>query len=189
MSEKHAVNLKNQLLLAMPGLQDPNFAHAVIYICEHNEDGAMGLTINQPTDIPMSRVFDELDVEYPEEIGRKPLLAGGPVQRERGFVLHKTTATHWESTIEISPDISLTASRDIILDIARNKGPRDSYLTLGYAGWGAGQLEQELADNAWLTIPADADILFHIPFSERARAAAAKIGFNIDRLSIQSGHA
>ncbi|KJS08767.1 MAG: hypothetical protein VR73_04520 [Gammaproteobacteria bacterium BRH_c0] len=189
MAEKHSVNLKNQFLLAMPGLQDPNFAHAVIYICEHNEDGAMGITINQPTDIPMSRVFDELELAYSEELGRKPLLSGGPVQRERGFVLHKTTATHWESTVEISADISLTASRDIILDIARNKGPSDSYLTLGYAGWGAGQLEQELADNAWLTIPADPLIMFGIPFNERARAAAAKIGFDLDRLSIQAGHA
>ncbi|MCK9467885.1 MAG: YqgE/AlgH family protein [Porticoccaceae bacterium] len=189
MVEKPFLSLKNQLLLAMPGLQDPRFSRAVIYLCEHNEDGAMGLVINQPIDVPMSRVFEDLAVEYPDHIGRRPLLSGGPVQQERGFVLHKSADRHWESTVEVSPDISITASRDIIIDIARAEGPADSYITLGYAGWGPGQLEQELADNAWLTIPADPDIIFATPFPERARATAARIGVDLDRLSPQVGHA
>jgi len=189
MVEKSFPSLKNQLLLAMPGLQDPRFARAVIYLCEHNEDGAMGLVINQPIDVPMSRVFEDMAVEYPEDIGRRPLLAGGPVQRERGFVLHKSADRHWESTVEVSAGISITASRDIIVDIARAEGPADSYITLGYAGWGPGQLEQELAENAWLTTPADPDIIFDIPFPERARATAARIGVDLDRLSPQVGHA
>ena len=189
MMESPFPSLKDQLLLAMPGLQDPRFAHTVIYVCEHNEDGAMGLVINQPIDIPMSRVFEDMEVDYPEHIGRRPLLSGGPVQRERGFVLHKSVDKHWESTVEVSAEISITASRDIIVDIARAQGPADSYITLGYAGWGPGQLEQELTDNTWLSIPANPDIIFDIPFPERARATAALIGVDLDRLSPQVGHA
>lgn len=189
MSESSFLSLKNQLLLAMPGMRDPRFAHTVIYICEHNEDGAMGLVINQPIDIPMSKVFEDMAVSYPEEIGRRPLLAGGPVQRERGFVLHKTSDRHWESTVAVSPEVCITASRDIILDIAKDQGPLDSYITLGYAGWGPGQLEREIADNAWLSIPADPHIIFDTPFPERARATAARIGVDLDRLSPQVGHA
>lgn len=189
MSAQKFTSLKNHFLLAMPGLQDPNFTQAVIYICEHSEEGAMGLAINHPIDVPMSRVFEEMQLAYPSRLGKRPLLCGGPVQRERGFILHKTSAGHWESTMEISPDVSITASRDILRDIASEKGPEDSYITLGYAGWGPGQLEEELANNSWLTIPADPDIIFSIPFDQRARATAAKIGVDIDRLSSQAGHA
>ena len=189
MTTQHFSTLKNHLLLAMPGLGDPHFSQAVIYVCDHNEEGAMSLVINHPIGVPMRRVFEELELDYAEEVGRRPLLSGGPVQRERGFVLHKNAARHWESTLEISPDIAITASQDIILDIARNQGPRDSYITLGYAGWGAGQLEQELADNAWLVIPADPAIIFDTPFPERARATAARIGVDLDRLSPRAGHA
>ncbi|MFA5494107.1 MAG: YqgE/AlgH family protein [Porticoccaceae bacterium] len=188
MDKQPFATLKNHLLLAMPGLHDTDFAQAVVYICEHNEEGAMGLTVNHPIGIPMSRVFDELELDYQEDIGRKPLLFGGPVQRERGFVLHKNGPRQWDSTVAISPEISITASRDIILDIARNQGP-EGYITLGYAGWGAGQLEREIAENAWLTIPADAGIIFDTPFQQRARATAARIGVDLDRLSIRAGHA
>lgn len=182
-------SMKNHFLLAMPGMQDPRFAHALIYVCEHNPDGAMGLTVNHPTDVTMDRVFDEFGLPCPEELRHKPLLAGGPVQMEKGFVLHATTPMHWESTLEISPQISLTASRDIIEAMANGQGPRDSFITLGYAGWGPGQLEREIADNAWLTLPADPAILFDTPFEQRAATTALRLGIDLSRLSGQAGHA
>lgn len=190
MSDESFTSLKDHLLLAMPGMADPNFKQAVIYICEHSADGAMGLTINQPTDVPMRRIFEELEVaEYSDEVAERPLLAGGPVQQERGFVLHRAEPRRWESTIEISPEVCLTASRDIIVDIAGNRGPTDSYITLGYSGWDAGQLETELASNAWLVIQADPRILFEIPFEARARATAGMLGVDLSKLSSQAGHA
>ena len=184
------LSLKNHFLLAMPGLQDPSFRHAVVYICEHTEDGgAMGFTVNHPSRVPMSRIFDEFELEYSEDVGKQLLLAGGPVHQERGFVIHRPADTHWESTLRISEDVCITASRDIIVDIARSRGPSSSYISLGYAGWGPGQLEQELVDNSWLVIEADPTILFDTPFEERARATAAKLGVDLDRLSPQAGHA
>lgn len=182
-------SLKDHFLLAMPGLDDPNFKHALIYICEHSEDGAMGLIINSPSDVPMSRVFDEFELDYPAEIGAQPLLTGGPVQQERGFVIHRPSPTHWQSTIEVSDHVCITASRDIIEDIASRKGPSASYITLGYAGWGAGQLEQEIADNSWLVSAADPTIIFETPFEQRAKATALQLGVDLDRLSPQAGHA
>lgn len=182
-------DLSNHLLLAMPGLLDPNFSQAVVYLCEHNAEGAMGLVINHPLDIPLSQIFDQLEVGYTSEIGAQSLLSGGPVQIDRGFVLHRTSHRKWESTLPISSDISLTASRDIISDIANDRGPTDLIITLGYSGWGPGQLEEELASNAWLTIPADAAIVFDTPFDERAKAAAAKIGIDFSLISSNIGHA
>jgi putative transcriptional regulator len=189
MSDNVFSSLQNHFLLAMPGLQDPNFAHSVIFICDHSPEGAMGLTINQPIDIPMSRIFEQFELDYTEEKGREPLFAGGPVQVERGFVLHRPANHQWESTLTISPEICLTASSDIIVDIARDRGPPKNLITLGYAGWGAGQLEQELVDNTWLVTPADPAIIFDMPFTERARAVAASIGIDLDKLSSQPGHA
>jgi len=183
-------SLKNHFLLAMPGLGDPNFRHALVYICEHSLDGgAMGFTVNHPSKVPMSRIFDEFDLEYPEEVGSRPLLTGGPVHQERGFVIHRPAETPWESTMAVSSDVCITASRDIIIDIARSCGPSASYITLGYAGWTPGQLEQEIADNSWLVIEADPTILFDTPFEERAKATAAKLGIDLDKLSFQAGHA
>lgn len=189
MSENIFAYLQDHFLLAMPGLMDPNFRHALIYVCEHTAEGAVGFTINHPIDMPMSKVFDALELQYPAEIGDKPLLNGGPVQRERGFVIHRAGPTRWESTIEVSDAIWITASRDIIVDIANNRGPNSSYLTLGYAGWGPGQLEEELANNSWLVTRADPAIMFETPFAERAQAAAAKLGIDLAQLSLQGGHA
>lgn len=190
MPDSKFFSLKNHFLLAMPGLMDPNFRHALIYLCEHTPDGgAMGFTINNPSRVPMSRIFDEFHLEYSEDIGNRPLLSGGPIHQERGFVIHRPAETRWESTMAISPDVCITASRDIIVDIARSRGPSASYVTLGYAGWGPGQLEQEIAENSWLVIEADATILFDTPFELRARATAAKLGIDLDKLSPQAGHA
>ncbi|MDX2464144.1 MAG: YqgE/AlgH family protein [Porticoccus sp.] len=140
--------LSNHFLVAMPGLLDPNFSHTVIYLCEHSADGAMGLVINDPLDIPISQIFEQFNISYTPKIGKQPLLSGGPVQMERGFVLHSPGNHPWESTLPISNDIYLTASSDIITDIAKEQGPNNLIITLGYAGWGPGQLEEELADNA-----------------------------------------
>lgn len=174
----------------MPGLQDPYFKQALIYICEHSADeGAMGFTINQPSDVPMSRIFEEFDLDYAEDVGARPLLSGGPVQQERGFVIHRPGKTKWSSTMTISEEVYITASRDIIVDIAHSKGPSASHISLGYAGWAAGQLEREIANNSWLVIEADAAIIFDTPFDCMAKATAAKLGIDIDKLSSQAGHA
>lgn len=173
----------------MPGLLDPNFSHAVIYICEHTAEGAMGLVINNPLEIPLSQVFEQFEIDYSPAVGEQSLLSGGPVQTDRGFVLHRPTKREWESTLAISSDISLTASKDIIPDIARDRGPNDLIITLGYSGWGAGQLEEELSSNAWLTVPGDANIVFNVPFDQRAHAAAAIIGIDLNQLSTNAGHA
>lgn len=173
----------------MPGLIDPNFSHSVIYICEHSLEGAMGLVVNNPLDIPLSQVFEQFEMGYSSKIGDQTLLSGGPVQTDRGFVLHRPAERKWESTLAISSDICLTASKDIITDIAQEQGPNDLIITLGYSGWGPGQLEEELTNNAWLTVPADANIVFNVPFEQRAGAAAAKIGIDLNQLSISAGHA
>ncbi|MCL4139564.1 UNVERIFIED_CONTAM: hypothetical protein GTU68_062833 [Idotea baltica] len=149
----------------------------------------MGLIINHPLDIPISQIFDQFDLEPSTQTGDDPLLSGGPVQVDRGFVLHRPSDRQWETTLPISNDISLTASSDIISDIANEQGPNDLIITLGYTGWGPGQLEQELAENAWLTVPGDADIVFDVPFHQRASAAAAKIGVDFGLLSADIGHA
>lgn len=185
----HIQDLSNHFLVAMPGLADPNFSNAVIYICEHNLDGAMGLIINHPLDIPLSQIFDQFEISYSAKRGEQSLLSGGPVQVDRGFVLHRPGTSQWESTLPVSKDICLTASNDIIYDIAKERGPNDLIITLGYAGWGASQLEEELASNAWLTVPGDADIIFNVPFHERATAATAKIGIDLKQLSPHVGHA
>jgi len=184
-----AQDLSNHLLIAMPGLLDPNFSQAVIYLCEHNQEGAMGLVINHPLDIPFSQILDQFEMGYNTNIGEQSLLSGGPVQIDRGFVLHRTSDRQWESTLPISSEISLTASRDIISDIAKDQGPSDLIITLGYSGWGPGQLEEELASNSWLTVPADTAIVFDIPFDEKAKAAAAKIGIDFSLISTNIGHA
>ncbi len=182
-------SLRNQLLIAMPGMLDPRFAHTVIYLCEHSEEGAMGLTVNRPTGAPISKIFQQLDLDYPATLGDKPLLAGGPVQLERGFVLHRPGPKAWESTLTTGNEINLTASRDIIVDIAANQGPVSLLIFLGYAGWGPGQLEQELVENAWLTVPADPELLFDTPAERIASLAAARIGVDLSQLSYVAGHA
>ena len=188
-SKKSISSLKNYFLLAMPGLNDPNFAQSVVYICEHNADGAMGLIINQQLDIPVKAIFDQLELSYLDECGSSLIFDGGPVQRDRGFILHPSVEQQWESTVAIGDDISLTASKDILTDIALGKGPTNALITLGYSSWEAGQLEQELTQNSWLTIPADSAIIFHTDCAKRAGAAASTIGLDLAMLSHDAGHA
>ncbi len=188
-TKKSISSLKDYFLLAMPGLSDPNFAHSVVYICEHNADGAMGLIINQQLDIPVKAIFDQLELRYLDECASSLIFDGGPVQRDRGFILHPTVEQQWESTVAIGEDISLTASKDILTDIALGKGPENALVTLGYSSWEAGQLEQELTQNSWLTIPADSAIIFHTDCANRAGAAASTIGLDLAMLSPDVGHA
>ncbi|MFT7690718.1 MAG: putative transcriptional regulator [Porticoccaceae bacterium] len=187
--KKTISSLKNYFLLAMPGLNDPNFAQSVVYICEHSADGAMGLIINQPLNIPAKAIYDQLDLSYGDEYGSALIFDGGPVQRDRGFILHPTVDKQWESTVEIAADISLTASKDILSDIAVGNGPENALITLGYSSWAAGQLEEELTQNSWLTIPADSAIIFHPDRATRAGAAASTIGLDLAMLSSDAGHA
>ncbi|MGD9393311.1 MAG: YqgE/AlgH family protein [Chromatiales bacterium] len=182
-------NLTNHFLIAMPGLQDPNFEKSVTYICEHSEDGAMGIVINNPLSIPVSEILEQLDIdEKASGIPDNPIYLGGPVNGERGFVLHDND-TEWDSTLRVKNGISVTTSRDILVSIASGTGPERSLIALGYAGWGSGQLEQELADNAWLAVPADKAIIFDLPPEERWNAAAAELGIDLALLSTDTGHA
>ena len=182
-------SLKNHFLVAMPSLHDDAFSGSVVYICEHNSDGAMGLIINQALNIPVSAIFDQLQMPYQSEHGAYLVFDGGPAQGDRGFILHRTCAKKWESTVSIGDDISLTVSKDILSDIAVGTGPKDRLITLGYSSWGAGQLEQELKENSWLTTPANSTIIFDTECATRAEAAALSIGLDLDTLALDSGHA
>ena len=181
--------LTNQFLIAMPAMEDPNFARSVTYICEHNEQGAMGIVVNQPLDIELGDVLRQLEVESAgDQVARQPVYLGGPVLPDRGFILHRPPG-QWDSSLKVTAQIALTTSRDILEAIANGSGPRDSLFALGYAGWSAGQLEDELADNAWLSVPANEHVLFELPAAQRWRAAAKLIGIDPDQLSGDSGHA
>jgi len=181
--------LTNHLLIAMPGLQDPNFARTVTYICEHTEHGAMGIVINRPLNVTLGALLDQLDIvaRHPG-VAETPIYQGGPVQTDRGFVLH-TAGYSYDSTLNITPDISVTTSRDILEAIARGEGPDQVLIALGYAGWGSGQLEQEMSANAWLNGPASNDIIFRLDPSARWMAAAQLLGVDLNLMSGEAGHA
>ena len=182
-------SLKNQLLIAMPGLADPNFFHTVTFICEHTDSGAMGIVINRPTDIQIGEVFEQMDIKPSgRENAQRPVFLGGPVEEQRGFVLH-TGEKDWDSTLKLDKGLGVTTSRDILEAMARGEGPERALIALGYAGWGSGQLEQELLDNAWLTVPANESILFDLPPTQRWQAAAELLGIDLAQLSSDSGHA
>jgi putative transcriptional regulator len=181
--------LTNHFLIAMPNLADPNFFHTVTYICEHGDTGAMGLVINRPIGLQLADIFEQLDIQITDpSVNERPVYAGGPVQGDRGFVLHDTKSK-WDSTLRITDDISITTSLDILQAIATGKGPEKSLVALGYAGWGAGQLADELAQNAWLSGPARSDIIFDRPSNERWQAAADLLGVDLNLLSSDAGHA
>lgn len=182
-------NLTDQFLIAMPGLEDPNFHHTVTYICEHDENGAMGITINRPSELKLKDILEHLEISSAASPAAEQwIYVGGPVQTERGFVLHNAGKT-WDSTLQITPRISITTSRDILEDIVRNEGPEKSLIALGYAGWGSGQIEAELSANAWLNGPADPGIIFDLPPEQRWQAAAQAMGVDLNRLSGEAGHA
>ncbi|WP_226665517.1 YqgE/AlgH family protein [Microbulbifer aggregans] len=181
-------SLRGQLLLAMPGMEDPRFHKAVTFICEHTPEGTMGIVINAPSKVLWREVFSQLSLDDNSLRGDEPVIMGGPVAQEQGFVLHGR-GMKFASTVEVSEDISLTASKDIIESLAAGRGPDDVLLALGYAGWGPGQLESEIAENAWLTLPAEPEILFATPWEKRWQLAAARHGIDLSGISNQSGHA
>jgi len=182
-------NLTNHFLIAMPTLADGNFSHSVTYICEHNENGSLGITINRPSDIRLEEVLAQMQLSASNpEIAEQIVFIGGPVQQDRGFLLHSPNG-HWDSSLKVSDDISVTTSRDILEAMAHDEGPDEVIMALGYAGWGAGQLEHEMSENAWLSCPANKEILFHTPVSQRWEAAAKLLGVDLQLLSSDAGHA
>ena len=182
-------NLTNQFLISMPSLKDPNFEKTVTYICVHNEEGAMGIVINKPLEIGLGEIFLQMDIPVNNpKANDKMIYQGGPVQIDHGFILHQTN-TEWDSSIVVSPDLCVTTSKDILEAIAEGEGPEESLIALGYAGWSAGQLEQEIMDNAWLNGPADTEIIFNTESNECWQSAANHIGVDINKLSTHIGHA
>ncbi len=185
----HTTNLRGHFLLSMPHMQDRYFAQSLIYLCEHNDEGAMGIIVNRAVPIELHTLFSHLDLGTTDHLQDETVYFGGPVQPERGFILHPADSGHWSATSDVDANTSLTTSIDILEDIATGKGPTERLVVLGYAGWGAGQLEQEISDNAWLSCPANSDIMFRTPIEERLNAAAMLLGINLDLLTADTGHA
>lgn len=184
-------SLSNQFLIAMPELEDPNFSRTVTLICQHDENGALGVIINRTVDsLSINDVLDQFSLPKPESgcIGHQPVYVGGPVHNEFGLVLHRGLGD-WQSTLKVGGQLGLTSSRDVLEAIARSGGPDDCLLVLGYAGWGAGQLDFEIRQNAWLTVPADPRIIFEVEVEQRWAQAAASLGVDITTLSAGAGHA
>ncbi len=181
-------NLTNQFLIAMPGLNDPLFARTVTYVCQHNGDGALGIIINRPSDMTLGDVMAQMNIEIADaDTHAIPIYHGGPVHPERGFVLHEPIG-QWDSTLYISPDVALTTSRDILEALSVGEGPQRVLIALGYAGWVQGQLEREMAENAWLNTQASPAVLFDHPPAQRWKTAAGLLGVNIGLLTLQAGH-
>ncbi len=181
--------LTNHFLIAMPAMQDPNFHQTVTYICQHNEEGALGIVINRTIDLTVGDVFTQMKITGTASAQTKsPVHYGGPVQMERGFILHEGIGD-WDSTLEINGQTGLTTSRDILEAMANDAGPARAILALGYAGWGAGQLEREISENAWLNGPADNELIFTTPVEERWSRAAGLLGVDLSLLSTDAGHA
>ena len=183
------VNLTHHFLIAMPAMADPHFAHSLTYVCEHSKDGALGIVINKPIDMTLSALFEQIDIPLADsDLQEAPVHFGGPVQVDRGFVLHRPLG-NWQSTLAISDELGLTTSKDVLEAVGRGEGPKDVLVSLGYAGWSAGQLEQELAQNAWLTVAADPNLMFELPAEARLSAAMKLLGIDFSRLSDDVGHA
>ncbi|MFC3337726.1 YqgE/AlgH family protein [Paracandidimonas soli] len=184
------VDFSGQFLVAMPGVVSGSLANTVIYVCEHNENGALGLVINRPTDLTVGDLLKRIELEPAQEGSasqQAPVFFGGPVQTDRGFVLHEP-AGEYNSSIHLG-NLALTTSRDVLQDVSQGKGPGRVLVTLGYAGWGAGQLESEMAQNAWLNVSSSEDILFDVPSEQRYSAALAKLGIDPLMLAGDVGHA
>ncbi|WP_374247797.1 YqgE/AlgH family protein [Thermomonas sp.] len=189
MDDERAQNYGNHLLIALPSLRDPNFERSVTLICQHDDDGAMGVVVNRPSEYTIGEVLQQMGVASDNETLKAQLvLHGGPVHPERGFVLHEGDRP-WESSLEVGEGLYLTTSRDVLEAMARGEGPQQALVTLGCAGWGAGQLEQELVDDSWLLVPGRRDVLFQLPLSQRWQAAAGSIGVDLLNHASHSGHA
>ena len=183
------VNLTHHFLIAMPAMADPHFSRTLTYICEHNDQGALGIVVNRPLEMTLQALLEQVSI--PPAGGKfklVPIYFGGPVQVDRGFVLH-TPLGQWQSTLTVNPEIGLTTSKDILQAVARGEGPGKLFVTLGYAGWAPGQLEHELAQNAWLTVQASPDVIFDLPLEKRLSAAMSLLGIDFASLSEQAGHA
>src|SRR3954452_18351519 len=183
-----SINLTHHFLIAMPKMADPYFAKSLTYICEHNDQGALGVVVNRPIDMTLQALFERLSLRLKGGMAESPIYFGGPVQTDRGFVLHEP-AGNWQSTLRVRDVIGLTTSKDILEAVGRGEGPKRMLVTLGYAGWSAGQIEHELSQNAWLTVEARDDILFDTPAEERLPAAMELLGFDFARLQDEAGHA
>jgi len=191
----HDNSLQSQFLLSMPQLLDPNFRGTLSYICEHDELGAMAITINRPSEIMLYELLEQLgipvtaeNIQANNQNDKQLIYIGGPVQQDRGFILH-TDKRPWQSTLEINEHMRLTTSKDILEAIAKGDGPENYLITLGYAGWSEGQLEEELLANAWLNCPADDEILFHTKSQDKLNKTMQKLGINSNQLNGQIGHA
>jgi putative transcriptional regulator len=187
------LNLANHFLIAMPSMLDPVFGGTVIYLCEHNASGALGIIINKPTDMTMDVLFDRIDLKLEimtnhAPIGKKPVMFGGPVQVERGFVLH-SPLEQFSSMMKVTEEVALTTSKDVLEAVASGAGPERILVSLGCAGWSAGQLEEEIAKNGWLTVSADPNIIFDMPIEERFAAAMKLLGIDPMMLAGEAGHA
>lgn len=186
------MNLTNHFLIAMPGMADSSFKNGVIYVCEHNEEGAMGIMINAPLDITIGGMLKQVDIDplYPqqqEDSLEKPVFNGGPVSEDRGFVLHRPH-DHYESSINMTDDLAVTTSKDILAILGTSAEPKDYIVALGYAGWSTGQLENEIAENSWLTTEADPSIIFDTPIHEKWSQSIKKLGIDPAQLSALAGH-
>lgn len=185
----NSVNLTDNFLIAMPSLEDPYFSNALVYICEHNENGALGIIVNRPIDLNLAGLLEKIDIKLDAgELAELPVYFGGPVQLDRGFVLHRPVG-QWQSTLAVNAEVGLTSSRDVLAAVGKEGLPSEIIVTLGYAGWDAGQLEDELGQNSWLTVPALPAILFELPPEERLPAAMQNLGVSFTQLSDVAGHA
>jgi len=187
--EMRTVNLTNHFLIAMPGMEDPYFSRTLTLICEHSDKGALGVVVNKPIDVTLGNLFEQVEIPLEDEnLSMQSVYFGGPVQIDRGFVLHQPLGG-WQSTLQIGSDIGLTTSKDILLAMSRGEGPGRQLVTLGYAGWASGQLEDEIKRNGWLTVKADNEVIFNLPAEARLPAAMNMLGLNFGNLSEQAGHA
>ena len=185
-----ASNLSNQFLIAMPGSGDSPFAGSVVYLCEHTARGALGLVINRPTDIQLKELLDRIGLQSQiDAAGERPVWYGGPVQTERGFVLHEASPSSYASTLQVPGGLQMTTSKDVLEQIAQGLGPQRYFVALGYAGWSSGQLEEEIAHNGWLTVEADPAIVFELAPEQRLDAALSLMGISSLSLSQTAGHA
>lgn len=188
-----SIDLSNQFLIAMPNMRDDNFAGTVVYLCEHNDNGALGLVINRPTDINLKNLFEKVDLSLDrEDLAGRPVFFGGPVQTERGFVLHDSLDSeggHYSSTMKIAGGLEMTTSRDVLEALSNGAGPRRVFVTLGYAGWSAGQLEDEISRNGWLTVSAQPELIFDTPAEQRYDKALSLLGVDRNFLMGEAGHA
>ncbi|PCJ32566.1 MAG: YqgE/AlgH family protein [Gammaproteobacteria bacterium] len=183
-------SLQHHFLIAMPALDNSIFHRSVVYVCEHDEQGAMGIIVNKPTKVMLKELLDHLEIDNPSSKPQSiPVLFGGPVHQDQGLVIHNHSDDNWRTSLTLSHNIALTTSTDILEKIGSEQGPKKSLVTLGYAGWDSGQLEQEIADNSWLIVEADDDIIFNTPADERWHAAAELLGFDINLMPDIVGHA